>query len=423
MNIKLPYGKGFKEITVEDGHLKAVLVSKAHAYTPGKGEAELVGWALRNPINAPPLSQLARGKNRIVIISSDHTRPVPSHIIMPVLLGELRQASPEARITILVSTGFHRATTEAELRAKYGDEIVDTVDIRVHNSFEDEMVDLGLLPSGGKLIISKVAMEADLLIGEGFIEPHFFAGFSGGRKSVLPGVVSYKTVLANHCAEFIASPFARTGVLENNPLHRDMLHAAKAANLAFIINVVIDADKKIIKAFAGHREDAHEAGCEFVRGLAGVKRMEADIAVTTNGGYPLDQNISQAVKGMTAAEATVKEGGVIIIAAECSDGHGGKVFFETFEQAAGPRQVMDGIINRSSGETVPDQWESQILARILLRHEVIMVTGAPRDMVEAMHMRYAGSMEEAMDMAKGLVNKADYQVTVIPDGVSVIVVP
>lgn len=423
MNIKLPYGKGHKELTVEEGHLKAVLVSKAHEYKPAMGERELVSEALKNPINSPPLAELARGKKRIGIISSDHTRPVPSHIIMPVLLDELRGASPEAHITILVSTGFHRATTQEELRAKYGDEIVDTVDIHVHNSFEDEMADLGLLPSGGKLMVNKLALEADLLIGEGFIEPHFFAGFSGGRKSVLPGIVSYKTVLANHCAGFIASPFARTGMLENNPLHRDMLHAARVANLAFIINVVIDADKKIIKAFAGHREDAHYEGCEFVRRLAGVKRAEADIAVTTNGGYPLDQNIYQAVKGMTAAEATLREGGVIIIAAECSDGHGGKVFFETFDQASGPREVMDGIIHRASGETVPDQWESQILARILLRHPVIMVTNALREMVEAMHMRYADSMEEAMDIAQGLVNKADYQVTVIPDGVSVIVIP
>jgi len=423
VSIKLPYGKGYKELTVEEGHLKAVLLSKAHAYKPDMGEAEMVRAALNKPTNSPPLAELARGKKRIVIISSDHTRPVPSHIIMPVMLEELRKASPEAHITILVSTGFHRATTQEELRAKYGDEIVDTVHIHVHNSFEDEMVDLGLLPSGGKLIINKVAIEADLLIGEGFIEPHFFAGFSGGRKSVLPGIVSFKTVLANHCAEFIASPYARTGVLENNPLHRDMLHAAQVANMAFIINVVIDSDKKIIKAFAGHREDAHYEGCAFVRELAGVSRAEADIAVTTNGGYPLDQNIYQAVKGMTAAEATVKEGGVIIIAAECSDGHGGQVFFETFDQASGPKEVMDGIIHKTRDETVADQWESQILARILLRHPVIMVTGAPREMVEAMHMRYADSLEEAMDIAKSLVNKPDYQVTVIPDGVSVIVVP
>jgi len=421
--IKLPYGKGHEQVEVPEGHLAGVLLSKAHEFVAQKSEAELVRDALANPINSPRLGELAKGKKNIVIISSDHTRPVPSHVIMPILLEELRAANPQAQVTILVATGFHRATTDAELRAKYGDDIVDNVKIHIHDSMNDEMVDMGLLPSGGKFILNKVAADADLLIGEGFIEPHFFAGFSGGRKSVLPGVVSYRTVLANHCAQFIGSPHARTGVLEDNPLHRDMLHAAKVANLGFIINVVINADKKIIKAFAGHREDAHLEGCEFVRELAGVKRVEADIAVTTNGGYPLDQNIYQAVKGMTAAEATVKEGGVIIIAAACSDGHGGQAFFDTFNNASGPREVMDSIVKTPMDQTIPDQWESQILARILLRHKVIMVTGAPREMVEAMHMHYAKDMEEAMDMARGMVGRDDYKVTVIPDGVSVIVVP
>ena len=423
MHIKLPYGKGSIDLVVKDDHLKAVLRSKAHEFKPDKSEVDLVSEALDNPVNSPTLKELAKGKERIVIISSDHTRPVPSHVIMPILLEEIRSVNPQAHITILVATGFHRATTDEELREKYGDEIVDTVHIHLHNSIEDEMVDLGLLPSGGKLFVNKIAMEADLLISEGFIEPHFFAGFSGGRKSILPGVVSFKTVLSNHCAEFIGSPYARTGVLENNPLHLDMLYAAKAASLAFIINVVIDADKKIIKAFAGHHEDAHLQGCEFVRGLAGVKRAEADIVITTNGGYPLDQNIYQSVKGMTAAEATAKDGGVIIIAVECSDGHGGKAFFDTFDKASGPEEVMDSIITRTSEETVPDQWESQVLARILLNHEVIMVTNAPREMVEAMHMCWAATLQEAIEIAKDLVNKDDYNVTIIPDGVSVIILP
>lgn len=422
MNIQLPYGRGHLVLKVEQQHLKAVLQSRAHEYVAGKSEEALVREALEHPIASPRLGELAKGKQNIVIISSDHTRPVPSHVIMPIVLEELRQANREANITILVATGFHRATTDAELRAKYGDAIVDSVNIHIHDSMHDEMVDLGLLPSGGQLFLNKVAADADLLIGEGFIEPHFFAGFSGGRKSVLPGVVSYKTVLANHCAEFISSPYARTGVLENNPLHRDMLHAARAAGLAFIINVVINSDKKVIKAFAGDHVEAHHKGCEFVRGLAGVKRAEADIAVTTNGGYPLDQNIYQSVKGMTAAEATVRKGGVIIIAAACSDGHGGQAFFDTFNKASCPQEVMDSIIATPMDQTIPDQWESQILARVLLEHEVIMVTGAPRDMVEAMHMRYAGSLDEAMELAKGLVAREDYRVTVISDGVSVIVV-
>lgn len=286
------------------------------------------------------------------------------------------------------------------------------------------MVSIGTLPSGGECLINKAAVNTDLLISEGFIEPHFFAGMSGGRKSVLPGIASKITVLANHCSEFINSPYARTGILEGNPIHKDMLYAAKAAKLAFICNVVIDADKKVIAAFAGDREQAHYKGVEFEMKLAGVKPVPADIVVTTNGGYPLDQNIYQSVKGMTAAEATCKDGGVIIDCSSCSDGHGGEDFFNTLKQADDLQKAMDEILARDRNETIFDQWESQILLRLLLHFDIIMVTDAPKDMVEAMHLKYAANIDEAFAMAKKLLaakGVADPKVTVIPDGVSVIV--
>lgn len=247
---------------------------------------------------------------------------------------------------------------------------------------------------------------------------------SGGRKSVLPGVASKITVLANHCSEFIDSPYARTGILEGNPIHRDMLYAAKVAKLAFICNVVIDAEKKVIAAFAGDSEEAHCKGVEFEMSLAGVKPVPADIVVTTNGGYPLDQNIYQSVKGMTAAEATCKEGGVIIDCTACNDGHGGEDFFNTLKNAADLQKAMDEILARDRNETIFDQWESQILLRLLLHFHIILVTQAPREMVEAMHLTYAENIDEAFKLAKDyLAEKGvnDPKVTVIPDGVSVIV--
>ena len=192
------------------------------------------------------------------------------------------------------------------------------------------MVELGTLPSGGKLKINKIAAEADLLISEGFIEPHFFAGFSGGRKSVLPGVSSAATVMAYHCSEFIASEYARTGVLEGNPIHRDMIYAAEQAKLAFIINVVLDENKKVIRAYAGDFNEAHREGCRFVDQMSGVDAIPSDIVISTNGGYPLDQNIYQSVKGMTAAEASCNPGGVIIMVSSCIDGHGGQSLYDTF---------------------------------------------------------------------------------------------
>lgn len=421
----LPFGKEKIKLELPEEQVAGVLVSHAHEYKAPKSEAELVADALANPIGSPKLSDLAKGKKNCVIISSDHTRPVPSHVIMPQLLAELRKGNPDIDITILIATGMHRATTKEELIAKYGKEIAEHEKFVIHVSRNDEdMVSIGTLPSGGDCRINKLAANADLLISEGFIEPHFFAGMSGGRKSVLPGIASKVTVLANHCSEFINSPHARTGILQGNPIHEDMLYAAKAAKLAFICNVVIDADKKVIAAFAGDREKAHYAGADFEMKLAGVKPVPADIVITTNGGYPLDQNIYQSVKGMTVAEATCKEGGVIIDVSSCSDGHGGEDFYNNLKNAESIQKAMDEILARGRNETVFDQWEAQILMRMLLKFTIIMVTEAPQQMVEDMHMKYAASVDDALAMAKEVLAKkgiTDPKITVIPDGVSVIV--
>ena len=421
----VPFGKEKINFELPDEQVAGVLVSHAHDYKAPKSEEELVADALANPIGSPKLSELAKGKKTCVIISSDHTRPVPSHVIMPQLLAELRKGNPDIDITILIATGMHRPTTQEELVAKYGKEIAENEKFSIHVSRNDEdMVSIGTLPSGGECLINKLAANADLLVAEGFIEPHFFAGMSGGRKSVLPGIASKITVLANHCSEFIASPNARTGILKGNPIHEDMLYAAKAANLAFICNVVIDADKKVIAAFAGDREEAHYAGVDFEMKLAGVKPIPADIVITTNGGYPLDQNIYQPVKGMTAAEATCKEGGVIIDVSSCSDGHGGEDFYNNLKNATSLQKAMDEILARGRNETVFDQWEAQILMRMLLRFTIIMVTEAPKQMIEDMHMKYASSIEEALSMAKDVLAEKgvkEPKITVIPDGVSVIV--
>ena len=424
-SFSVPFGKEKVTFSLPEEDVAGVLVSHAHEYTAKASEEELVAEALAHPIGSPRLSELAKGKKTCTIISSDHTRPVPSHVIMPQLLAELRKGSPDIDITILIATGMHRPTTHDELVAKYGAEIANHEHFVIHNSRKDEdMVSIGTLPSGGECRVNRYAVETDLLVAEGFIEPHFFAGMSGGRKSVLPGIASKVTVLANHCSEFINSPHARTGILEGNPIHRDMLYAAKAAKLAFICNVVIDADKKVIAAFAGDREEAHYAGCEFEMKLAGVKPVPADIVVTTNGGYPLDQNIYQSVKGMTAAEATCKDGGVIIDVSACTDGHGGEDFYQTLKNATNLQQAMDEILARKRNETVFDQWESQILLRMLLKYTIIMVTKAPRQMIEDMHIRYAKDINEAFAMARDVLKTKGIDhpnVTVIPDGVSVIV--
>ncbi|MCE5285045.1 MAG: nickel-dependent lactate racemase [Pelosinus sp.] len=420
--VKIPYAKTTIDLELPEDRILGILTSKAHDYVPEAGEVELVQQALENPIGSARLKELVKGKKNIVVISSDHTRPVPSKVIMPQILKEIRLGNPEAEVTILIATGFHRLTTKDELIAKFGEKIVSEEKIIIHDARDQaNMVDIGILPSGGEILLNKVAAQADLLVSEGFIEPHFFAGFSGGRKSVLPGVVSEVTVLANHCSKFIASDKARTGILEGNPIHKDMVSAARQAKLAFIVNVVIDADKKVIKAFAGELEKAHEEGCRFVGDLAAVPAKPADIAITSNGGYPLDQNIYQSVKGMSAAEATCKKGGVIIICSACNDGHGGEDFYEWFAKASGPQAILDKIMAIDASNTIPDQWEAQVLARIQRDHKVIIVTDqCDHKMIESMHMRAANSLSEALAAAEELMGK-DAKITIVPDGVSVIV--
>lgn len=420
--IDIPYSNKTIKIAIEDKNLKGILESKANNYRASISQDEIVNKALDKPLGSKSLEELVKGKNNMVIITSDHTRPVPSKITMPILLKRIRKVNPNINIKILIATGFHRPTTKEEMINKFGKTIAENEEIINHISTDEStLVNVGTLPSGGELYLNKLAMETELLISEGFIEPHFFAGFSGGRKSVLPGIASAKTIMANHCSEFINSSKARTGIIKDNPIHKDMLYAAEKANLAFILNVVIDEDKNIINAFAGDSKLAHEEGCKFVMELSSVKSIPADIVVSSNGGYPLDQNIYQSVKGMTAAEATCRKGGVIIMIAACNDGHGGQSFYDNVAQAKNPQELLDKVLTVPRNETIPDQWEFQILARILCNYTVIMVTDMCNpDMIKSMHMKHAYTFEEALEMAYEIKGK-DAEVVVIPNGVGVVV--
>ena len=422
MRILLPYDKKRIPVEINEHNFVGSLESKVESYRPGKSPEELVEASLDSPIGSPKLEELVKGKKNIVIISSDHTRPVPSKILTPILLRRIRSAQPDANIKILVATGFHRPSTQQELVDKYGQEIVDHEQIVMHVATDNAaMVKIGTLPSGGECIVNRVAIEADLLLAQGFIEPHLFAGFSGGRKSVLPGIASYKTIMANHCAEFINSTKTRPGILEDNPIHKDMLYAAKTAGLGFIVNVILNGDREIIACFSGGLEKAHGEGCKFLTSLAAVSKVPCDITVVSNGGYPLDQNIYQAVKGLTSAEAANKDGGVIIMAAGLSDGTGGKGFYNNLAQVKTPKEFLDRLSHVGRNETVADQWESQVLARILNRHHVIMVSDLIKpEIVRAMHMEHASSLDEALRRAYALQGR-NAKVAVIPDGLAVIV--
>ena len=418
-NISIPYGKTSLSCALPDC---ALLTSRVGALKSDRAGIDLVREAMANPIGSPNLSELARGKKSCTVIISDHTRPVPSRDILPPMLEQLREGNPEIQITLLVATGFHRLTTADELKNKLGEEIASREKIVVHNAFDaDSNVEIGTLPSGAPLVIDRAAVETELLVAEGFIEPHFFAGFSGGRKSVLPGVCDKTTVLGNHCGAFIASPCARTGILEGNPLHRDMVAAAEMAKLAFIVNAVIDEEKKTVAAFAGDFRKAHEAGVSFLRQYCEVKAEPADIVITSNGGAPLDQNIYQCVKGLTAAEATAREGAVLIICAELADGTGGEGFYRSLRDCESPRAHFEQCVATPQAETIPDQWESQILARILMKHRVIFVSRPEMEStIREMKLDFAPNIEQALAMARAEKGE-NARITVIPNGISVMV--
>ena len=420
--IQIPYYTSTLDLHVEEKNLLQVVTAKMHEYDPGKSEVELIREALEHPIGTPRLRELAKGKKKVVLVTSDHTRAVPSKLTLPILLEEIRSGNPDADITILIATGLHRATTEEEQRRMFGDAIVDHEKIAINNAFDPtQFTHVCTLPSGADFNVNKLATECDLLITEGFIEPHFFAGFSGGRKSILPGICSQETVNENHSDKAISSPYANTGVLEHNPIHEDMVCAARAVNVQFIFNVALNGEKKVIAAWAGDLEQAHAAGVAFIRKWSQCPGITGDIVVTSNGGYPLDQNLYQSPKAVATAEACAGEDGVIIMCCSCADGMGGTHFAKLIKM--GTVDEIDGYLSKiPPKETIPEQWCPQIYARILKKHPVILVTTyLDHEEVRKANMIPASSPDEALEIAYQMKGR-DAKVVVIPDGVSVLAV-
>lgn len=420
--IPIPYYTSTLALHVEEENLKAVLTAKMHGFHAEKSQEQLVLDALEHPVDSPRLRTLAEGKRNIVIVTSDHTRAVPSKITLPLLLKEIRSGNPDADITILIATGLHRPTTEEEQRRMFGDAIVDHEKIAINNAFDPkQFVELCVLPSGAVFQVNRLAAECDLLVTEGFVEPHFFAGFSGGRKSILPGICSERTVNENHSYKAVSHPRSNSGMLKDNPIHADMLCAAKAVNVQFIFNVALDGEKKIVAAWAGDLEQAHEAGVAFIRQWSQCPVVTGDIVVTSNGGYPLDQNLYQSPKAMATAEACAGEDGVIIMCCSCCDGMGGAHFGQLIQRGT-PDEIDRYLSSIPPEKTIPEQWCTQVCVRVLRKHPVILVTTfLNHDEVRKANMIPASTPDEALEIAYRL--KGEHaSVVVIPDGVSVLTV-
>lgn len=420
--IEIPYCTGHMDLHVEEKNLLAVINAKIHDFKPKKPQENIIKWALEHPIDSPRLCELSKNKEKIIIVTSDHTRSVPSKLTLPFLLNEIRSGNPNADITILIATGLHRAPTVGEMKKMFGDEIVANEKIAVNDAYKlTDFVNMCKLPSGSDFQVHHLAYECDLLITEGFIEPHFFAGFSGGRKSILPGICSKETINENHSYKAIADPYSSTGILSHNPIHEDMEYAARAVNVQFTFNVALNGEKKIVAAFAGDLVSSHAKGVEFIRKMSQCPKITGDIVVTSNGGYPLDQNLYQSPKAVATAEACAGDDGIIIMCCSCCDGMGG-THFEKLISMGTVEEIDSYLSSIPPKETIPEQWCPQIYARILKSHTVILVTTyLTPDTVRSANMIPASSLDEAMQIAYEIKGR-DAGVVVIPDGVSVLAV-
>jgi lactate racemase len=353
--------------------------------------------ALLSPIDSPPLHDLVQASDRVGIIFSDITRPTPNRLLIPAIIDELAYV-PDANITLFGALGTHRPNTESELRQMLGDAIFERFRIVQNDAFDPStQVCLGMSPRGHEIWINRELMDCNAKILTGFIEPHFFAGFSGGGKAIMPGMAGQKTVLGNHDWGMLSHPKATWGETQGNPIWEEIHSVAAQVNPTFLLNVSLNKGKEITGVFAGNLTSAHAAGCAFVKSTSMVPVPHLyDIVITTNSGYPLDLNLYQAVKGMSAASQIVRQGGTIIIAAECWDGipdHG--LYGELLRQAKSPESLLATI--SAPGFLEQDQWQVQIQGQIQLKAEVYVYSdGLTNNQIRGALFKPCRSIPETM---------------------------
>jgi nickel-dependent lactate racemase len=377
VHVHLAYGRS--GLTVDLPESAELLHTR---FTPGlPDEAQTLRQALRRPIESPPLADLVRPGDKVVVVHTDITRATPNERILPILLDELELAGVrQADITLLNGLGTHRRQTEVELRAMLGERIVDQYRCLQHDCFDDSnLVSLGVTALGHPVRVNRIYLEADVRILTGFIEPHFFAGFSGGPKAILPSLAGAESVFTNHGLPMIAHPKAAWGITLGNPIWEEMHEVALRTNPTFLLNVALNSRKEITAVFAGDMLAAHSEGCAFVKehAMVGVE-APYDVVITTNSGYPLDQNLYQSVKGMSAAAQVVNQGGAIIIATACEDGmpdHG--LYADLLAQAGSVQGIID-LISQPSFKA-QDQWQVQIQAQIQQKADVYVYSDGLSD--------------------------------------------
>ena len=355
---------------------------------------------MRAPLGRPPLREMVRTGQRVAISICDGTRSQPRREMLAAILGEIDHV-PAADVVIMIATGTHRGNTPAELEAMLGLDLLSRYRVVNHDARDAaSLAHVGTISSGVSVSLNREFLAADIRITTGVVEPHFFAGFSGGPKMVAPGLAAIDTVVTLHDARRIGDPMATWGVTEGNPIHDDVREIAAMVGVHFAVDVTVNRDKHITNVFAGDLFAEHRQACEAAR----VDAMRAvphafDVVLTSNSGFPLDQNLYQAVKGLSAAARVVKPGGTIVIAGECRDGipaHGS--YAEVLASADSAAGLL-AMIN-APGYAVPDQWQAQIQAQILTKAAVMMkAAGLQHEQIRAAHLQPIDDVDEAVASA------------------------
>lgn len=412
MNIKLAYGRG--RLAVELPEDRTTVVAPSHqAGLPNERGAVL--QALEHPIAAQSLRQWVHNRDRVCIVFTDITRATPNERIIPWLLDYLDFVSPE-RITLLNATGGHRPNSGGELSTMLTADVVARYRVVNHDPNDaSQLIKAGTTRNGTPVLLNRILAESEVRILTGFIEPHFFAGFSGGPKAVLPGVAGLATILANHSAQHISHPKAAFGILEGNPLWEEMRDAARLVDPSFLLNVTLNQQRQITGVFAGNWTEAHRTGAEFARQSA----MQAvdrpfEIVLTSNSGYPLDLNLYQGIKGLCAGARIVKPGGLIILACECCEGvPPGSSFEQLLRSASSPRALLDQLARQTT--TLPDQWQVQVQAQIQQNARVMLYSRLQPEVARAAHFEPCDNLQQAVLQAL-----SDYgphaRAAVLPEG-------
>lgn len=397
MQVVLKYGTTGIPVEIEPtpGFLGVIEPSEPPAVADPMGA---VARSLAEPIASRPLAEIARGKGSACVVISDSTRPVPNPVLLPPILETLESAGvPREGITILVATGMHRPSTPEERERLVGREILSRYPVVDHRSRDAaELRRVGTLEGGVPVLLNRRYLDAEVKVLTGFIEPHMWAGYSGGRKSLLPGISGLETLQYMHGPEMVAHPGTVYGKLDGNPFHEAGLRVLEMAGADFIVNVTLDTRKRVTGVFSGHPVEAHLEGCRFLAGHC-VRELDAplDFIVTTNAGAPLDCNLYQTVKGITGAAPAVKPGGDILIASQCLEGAGSPEYRKILEMVDSPRAFLNRILQKEF--FIPDQWCAQETYQVLLERNVWIYTeGFTPEELERFHFR------PVTDLAQGI---------------------